>query len=95
MTPTEKIEDNYKDYNFHFVCFPENLNKFHGYIDGIDIYINKNDPIELQAKTALHEITHAEYDCGCNLINHKTIRTGRAEIFAERIANREVKKYLS
>ncbi len=95
MNILEKIEDKYKEYDFHVICFPDNLRKLHGYIDCGHIYINKNDPIELQAKTALHEITHAECDYGHNLLDRRPVQTIKAEGFATRMANREVKKYLS
>lgn len=95
MIPTERIEDQYYKYRFHFVSFPEELYFLHGYINGMDIYINKNDSIEKQTETCLHEVVHAECDIGKNLMDHRSIKTGRAEFFANHIANREVKKYLS
>ncbi|MFT8753292.1 MAG: ImmA/IrrE family metallo-endopeptidase [Oenococcus oeni] len=95
MTPTEIIEDKYYKYKFHFVSFPDNLRRLHGYIDGMDIYINKDDPIEKQTETCLHEVVHAECDTGNNLMDHKSIKTGRAEFFANHIASRDVRRYLA
>ncbi|MFT8916515.1 MAG: hypothetical protein ABF899_01470 [Oenococcus sp.] len=95
MIPTEKIEAQYYKYRFHFVCFPEHLYFLHGYINGNDIYINKNDSIEMQSLTMLHEVVHAEVDAGCDLTDHRPVKTIRSEGFANRISRRDVKRYLA
>ncbi len=95
MIPTERIEAKYYKYKFHFVSFPEELYFLHGYINGNDIYINKNDSMELQSLTMLHEVVHAECDNGQDLMDHRPIKTGRAEFFANHIANRDVRRYLA
>lgn len=94
MSPLEKIENDYKQYAFHIEYFPDSLWCLHGYVDDGEIYINKNDPEEIQAKTALHEIIHIEVDLNNSLLNLNDYRTIRAEGFANRISERDVKRYM-
>ncbi|AHB80303.1 hypothetical protein R5P91_08780 [Oenococcus oeni] len=95
MLPTEKIENDYPKYHFHFISLPDDLDiVFHGQIRGNDIYINKDDPIEIQATTMIHEINHANFDSGNDLSNRQSIKTGKAEYFATKWAQRDVRKYL-
>lgn len=83
MTPLEKIEDDHKNLIFHFVQVP--FIHYRGHIDGNNIYINKDDSMEIQCITALHEINHFEYDRG-DLTQSNISTMLRAEKFARKHA---------
>ncbi|MDN6899538.1 ImmA/IrrE family metallo-endopeptidase [Oenococcus sicerae] len=93
MLPTEKVERDFPQYHFVFIYLPDDCRGFHGQIRGRIIYINRNDDIEVQVFTMLHEVIHAQFDTGQNLLDRKAIKTGRAEYFANKWAKRDSEKY--
>ncbi|KRM83899.1 hypothetical protein FC35_GL000643 [Limosilactobacillus coleohominis DSM 14060] len=85
LSDLEKIEDEYP--NLVFYGIEVNNPKYHGHIEGNEVYINTLQPDIDWLKTALHETVHYDYD-NCNLSNQEQRQTMIAEGWARRESER-------
>lgn len=89
MTDLERIENEYPELTFWGV--EVNNPKYHGHVEGDDVYINLLQPNLDWLKTALHETVHYDYD-SCNLSNQENRKTMIAEGWARRESERRFRR---
>ncbi|HJF54442.1 MAG TPA: hypothetical protein K8W06_04760 [Limosilactobacillus coleohominis] len=85
LTDLEKIENKYPKLKFYSI--EVNSPKYHGHIEGNDVYINTLQPDLDWLKTALHETVHSDYDY-CNLSDQEQRQTMISEGWARRESER-------
>lgn len=89
MTDLEKIMDMYPQLKFYFIEVDDP--HYHGDIDGNKVFINSKQNDYDWLITALHEITHFEYDKG-DCTNKKYITNLRSEKWAMLESKAEYKR---
>lgn len=89
MSDLERIEDQHPELTFWGIEV-ENP-RYHGHVEGNDVYINLLQPNLDWLKTALHETVHYEYDYS-NLSNQELRKTMIAEGWARRESERRYKE---
>lgn len=85
MSDLERIENEYPELTFWGIEV-ENP-KYHGHIEGNDVYINLLQPDIDWLKTALHETVHYDFDSS-NLSNQEDRKTMIAEGWARKESER-------
>ena len=85
MSDLERIENKYPELNFWGIEVQSP--KYHGHIEGNDVYINLLQPDLDWLKTSLHEAVHYNYDC-TDLSNQESRQTMVAEGWARKESKR-------